>query len=332
LPLVLVAVAGWSAWTDTWSRAEGELSRTAYGAAELADRVFSSAVLAARLTDTVLTDVSDEELLQHEAVYHQQVASIMAELPGSNMISVSNRDGILTLMSGRYPAARISVADREWVNALQEDEPPEVYVGKLSKGRVAGLPFFSISIRRNVSRNDLDAGAYDGNINVSLDPLQIARELRTTTQDDADVISLVRADGEILSSTASTWTEAPRVPATSPLLSSIARGETRGIYEGQSIGLRDELPLGRGILVAFNQVGDLPVYATVSRTPLAVLTPWLQTTGALLAVGLPTSLALGLLSLTSLRRRIALGKSEAELRAAFENASTGGVPPPSGPN
>jgi PAS domain S-box-containing protein len=103
----------------------------------------------------------------------------------------------------------------------------------------------------------------------------------------------------------------------------IGQGMTRGIYEGQSLGLREGLPLGRGILIAFKQVGDLPVYTTVSRTPTAIVAPWLRTMAALLAVGLPTSLALGLLSLTSLRRRNALGKSDAELRAAFENAATG---------
>jgi hypothetical protein len=42
LPIVLVSVAGWFAWNDTWDRAEGELSRTADGAAELADCLTSA--------------------------------------------------------------------------------------------------------------------------------------------------------------------------------------------------------------------------------------------------------------------------------------------------
>lgn len=322
LPIVLVAVAGWFAWDETWNHAEGELARTADGAAELADRVFSSATLAARLTNTVLRGVSDEELRQDEE-YHQQIAGIMSELQGANMISVSDAEGVLTLTSGQFPAERISVADREWVAALRADDAPGVQVGTLSTGRVSGLPFFSISIVRSGSGNDVPADAYDGVITVSLDPYKIAQELRTTTQDDDDVISLVRADGEILISTRGDWTDVPRVPPSSRLLQLIAQGETRGIYEGASIGLREGFPLGRGILIAFKQVGDLPVYTTVSRTPRAIIAPWLQTITALLAVGLPTSLALGFLTLTSVKRRNALSDSEAELRAAFENAATG---------
>ena len=323
LPLALVAVAGWFAWNETWNHAEGELMRTADGAAELADRVFSSATLAARLTNTVLTGVSDTELQRDEARYHQKIAGIMAELPGSNMISVSDRDGALRLMSGRFPAARISVADREWVKALQADGAPKIYVGALALGRAEGLPFFSINIPRSGTGNDVAAGAYDGIITVSLDPDEIAQQLRNTTQEDADVIALVRDDGEILASTRGNRTGVPRVPATSPLLASIAEGTDRGIYEGQSLGLRDGLPLGRGIKIAFKRVGSLPVYTTVSRTPTAIVAPWLRTMAALLAVGLPASLALGALSLTSLRRRKALAKSEAELAAAFESAATG---------
>ncbi|TFL16090.1 HWE histidine kinase domain-containing protein [Jannaschia formosa] len=323
LPVLLVAVAGWFAWNETWNRAESELSRTADGASELSERVFSSAILAARLTNNILTGVSDQELRQDEALYNEQVATIMAEVSGSNMISVSDRNGILTLMSGKYPAPRVSVADREWVQALQGSDPPPVYVGAQSVGRVAGYPFFSVSIPRRGSGDDVVPGTYEGNINVSLDPLEIAAELRTTTQEDDDVLSLVRADGAILASTRGTGNPAPRVPSTSPLLKMIGQGAKRGIYEGESIGLRDGIPLGRGILIAFTQVGNLPVYATVSRTPAVIIAPWLQTMTALLAVGLPTSLALGFLSLTSLRRRDALGKSEAELRAAFESAATG---------
>jgi PAS domain S-box-containing protein len=323
LPLVLVGVAGWFAWSDTWERAEGELSRTADAAAELADRVFSSAILAARLTNTLLTGVSDDELRENEYRYHQQVAGILAELSGSNMISVSDHEGLLTIMSGQFPASRVSVADREWVKALQASDPPEVHVGTLSVGRVAGLPFFSVSIPRSGSGNEALADEYEGNINVSLDPLQIARELRSSTHEESDLISLVREDGEILTSTRGNWMEVSRVPSASPLLTLIRQGADRGIYEGQSLGLREGLPLGRGIKIAFKQVDDLPVYATVSRTPKAILAPWLRTMTVLLAVGLPTSLALGFLSLTSLRHRNALRKSEAELHAAFENAATG---------
>lgn len=323
LPLALVAVAGWFAWDETWNRAEGELARTADGAAELADRVFSSATLAARLTNTVLMGVSDDELRQDEAFYHQQIERIMAELQGANMIAISDREGVITLTSGQLPVVPISVADREWVAALQAADAPGVQIGTLSIGRVTGLPFFSISIARSGSGNDVPAGAHDGVITISLDPIRIAQELRTTTQEDDDVISLVRADGEILTSTRGDWTEVPRVPPTSRLLQSIAQGETRGIYEGESIGLRDGLPIGRGIQIAFKQVGELPVYTTVSRTPRAIIAPWLQTMTALLAVGLPTSLALGFLSLTSVKRGNALSDSEAELRAAFESAATG---------
>lgn len=323
LPLVLVAVAGWIAWSETWARAEGELFRTADGAAEYAQRVVSSALLAGRLTNSILAGASDDLIRSNEARYHERLSEIMPELPGSNTITVSDRDGTLLLMSTQYPVPPISVADREWVKVLQSPEAPELHVGSLSVGRVRGNLFFGISIPRTGSSNGGSPGAYDGLINVALDPHIIAAGLSTTTHESADVITLLRADGEILSSTRGVRPDIPRVPQTSPLFAAIAAGETRGMYEGAVLGLRDTLPLGMGLSIAFRQVGDFPVYVTVSRPPSAIIAQWYRTMAGLLAVGLPTSIALGMLSLTGMRRKNALLASEAESRAAFENAAVG---------
>jgi PAS domain S-box-containing protein len=323
LPLVLVAAAGWFSWSQTWERAEAELVRSADGAAEYAQRMFASAVLAGRLTNSLLEGASDDDIRQNEAGYHESLAQIMPDLPGAITITVSDGQGQLLLISTEYPAPRLSVADPEWVAALQEPGAPDVYVGALAEGRVRGRLFFSISLPRTRSGNSQPEGAYDGLLTISLDPHVIAAGLLSTSHEQDDVIALLRSDGHILSTTRGLRFDIPRIPATSPLLAAIEAGQTRGMYEGQSLGMRSALPAGRGLLIAFRQVGTLPVYVTVSRTPQAVLAPWWRTLAGLLAVGLPASLALGLLSLTAVRRRNALTASQAELAASFDSAAIG---------
>jgi PAS domain S-box-containing protein len=320
LPILLVMVGAWLSWSETWARAEGELSRTADSAAEYSQRVFGSATLAGRLTNSLLAGATDDEIQADERHYHGLLADIMPELPLANTITVSDGNGDLIVMSTVYPVPEVSVADREWVLALRADPTSAPHVGPLSLGRVAGRPFFSVSVPRDAP--DIEEG-YEGLINVSLDPFAVARGLAYTTHEAADVLSIIRSDGAILSSTGSNWVDAPRVPDTSPLRPVMIAGEDRGMYEGQSIGLREGLPLGRGLLIAFRRVGDLPVYATVSRPNRAIMAPWFETLARLLVVGVPASLALGLLAMTEARRRSELEGSEAELRAAFENATTG---------
>jgi len=323
LPLVLVAVAGWFGWQETSERSRGEMSRTADAAAEYAERVFTSAVLAARLTNTILNGVSDTGIRADEAFYHARLAEIIPELPASNMITVSDREGTLLVMSNTSPVPPVSVADREWFRALQAEGGPSVFIGKPSTNRVTGNPFFSVGVRRSETGNGAAEGAFDGHINVSLDPLAVALSLRTITQQEADVVSLVRADGEILASTLGATAGISRVPDDSPLLAAIAAGETRGIYEGRTLGLREGSLLGGRLLIAYRNIGALPVYVTVSRPPAAIRAPWLRSLAAMALVGIPASLALGLLSLMALRRRDALHESAAELDAAFENSTTG---------
>jgi PAS domain S-box-containing protein len=320
LPLLLVAVAGWFAWFDTWTRAEGELARTADSSAEYSKRIFHAATLAGRLTDSLLGDATDEEIRAEERRYHALLAQIMPELPVSNTITVSDRNGDLILMSNVYPVPEVSVADREWVQALKSDPSAALHLGSLAYGRVQGRPFFSVSVPRNAP---VRAEDYNGLINVSLDPFAVARGLASTTHEPADVLSIIRSDGRILASTGTNWIDAPQVPETSPLRTAMVAGSARGMYEGRAIGLRNELPLGRGLLIAYRQVGDLPVYVTVSRPNRAIAAPWIETMARLLVVGIPASLALGLLSLAEARRRSDLNDSEAELQAAFENATTG---------
>jgi PAS domain S-box-containing protein len=323
LPLVLVSVAGWFAWSETWERAESELHRTADAAAEYAQRLLSSALLAGRLTNSLLAGATDQEIRQNEALFHSRLAQIMPDLPDAITINVSDRDGLLILMSAEYPVPQVSVADREWVQVLRAPDAPALFVGGLATSRVQGRLFFNASIPRSGSGNEVPAGSYDGLVSISLDPYAVAVDLAGSTHEPTDVIALVRSDGEILTTTRGLRPEMPRIPAESRLLAKIEAGETAGIYEGRALGLREGVPLGRGLSIAFRQVGELPVYVTVSRTPAAIVAPWLRTMAWLLAVGLPASLALGFMSLTAVRRRNALSESRAELAASFDSAATG---------
>jgi PAS domain S-box-containing protein len=319
LPLVLVAVAGWFSWSEFSSRAKGELLRTADGAAEYADRLFTSALLAGKLSDRLLAGSSDADIQVNEASYHELLGQVIPDLPGAISISVVDAEGRTLLMSNALPVPRLAVAE-EATQALQQPDAPGAHVTGLAVGQVSGRLYFSVNVPRQAEQIAAP-GAYGGLVSVAFDSHVVAAEMKATTHDVADIISLVRADGQILTTTGGLSPEARRIPETSGLHAAVAAGEERGLYEGRTIGLRRGLAPGGPLMVAFRQVGTQPVFVTVSRPPQAVFAAWRQRMDWLLAIGLPTSLALGLLSLAAVRRKNALFASRAALDASFDSAA-----------
>jgi PAS domain S-box-containing protein len=322
LPLAIAAAGGWLLWRETWNDSESELVRTAQSGSEFAHRVLGSHVLAAKLVNQMLAGLSDEEIRTNEAELHERLKQLVPSVPMANTIALSDRNAITLLTANVIPVPRVSIEDREWVRALRQPNAPPVHISSVTTGRIDTNFFFGVSIRRARSGNDMPVGAFEGVVNVSVNPIRMAEGLETITRSPGDAIALVRVDGEILARVPFFQERVPPVPATSPLRTFMAQRAMSGSYDGYSTAIADR-PAGKPLRVAFRRVGDLPVYIVVSRSPDVVVARWQRAMETLLAVAIPACAALGLLAFLVRRGQRKIAISEAEFRTAFEGAPIG---------
>jgi two-component system NtrC family sensor kinase len=285
--------------------------------------VLGSHVLAVQLVNQMLAGIPDREIRSREAELHERLQQLVPSVPMASTIILSDRDATVLLTADSYPAPHISIADREWVEALRADDWPEVHFSAVTSGWIDDRTFFAVSIRRAGTGNGLPEDAFDGVVDISVDPSRVATGFNAVTHEPEDVISLVRADGHILARLPVPPMAIPRIPDDSPLLTAAADGVERGLYAGRTLGLRPDGSTGRELQVAFRQVGAFPIYVTVSRPPSAIVERWWRSMPALVALGLTSSLALAVLAFSVRRSQRSLTSSEAEFRAAFESAVMG---------
>ncbi|MGG5823489.1 hypothetical protein [Falsiroseomonas sp. HW251] len=229
VPLLVLVVFAWLAWRDTWNSAERELARSADAAAEYAQRVLDIHRLAADLTNHVLRGLSDAEVRAREGDLHRELRQLLPSLPGVNTVVVLDREAEVLLTANVYPVPRgTRFADREWVVALREPDAPDLHISAVTTGRLDNNVFFGVSRRRAETGNGLPVGAYDGLINVSVDPNRLSAGLAAIAGPQGDVASLVRADGALLARSGGFPVPVPQIPANSRLRDVAQAGEIPG--------------------------------------------------------------------------------------------------------
>jgi PAS domain S-box-containing protein len=296
--------------------------RTSDATAEYAERVIGSHRLAAELVNQMLAGLSDAEIRTREVELHERLRQLLPSVPMAHTIALADRDALLLLAANAQPVPSVSLADREWVRELRRPDAPVMHVSSVNNGRIDDNLFFSISIPRRGTGNGLTAGAFDGVVGISVSPDQVALGLQAITRAPADVMALVRTDGEVLARYPALTTKLPPIGASSPLRAAAAAGETRGTYMGVSLlGLPPHTAPGEPLLIAFRRLDDVPVYATVSRPRSAIVATWRERVAGQLAVALPAAAILSWLALLVLRGQRRLATGDARLRAMADNIS-----------
>ena len=150
-----------------------------------------------------------------------------------------------------------------------------------------------------------------------MDPHALSTGLAALGGPQDDVAALVRPDGAVLALSRGFPSPPPQIPPGSPLRDLARSGVVRGTYRGLSLGHADPRDdLAR--LVAFRRVGELPLYATMTRPMRAIGAQWRQAVLLQLAVGLPAWVALVAFALLLQRRQRDLAAVNASLEQRIE--------------
>ena len=194
LPLLVAGAGAWLAWRGTWEGARTELAHAADAAGEYMRRVLDGHRAAADRVNDLLRGLPDAEIRAREAELHAALRALVPELPQVSTAYVSDAEGMLLLSASMAPVPRISIADREFHTLLAGPNPPVTVVSRVYLGRAEDNMFFAVARPRRGTGN-AQPSAFQGQVNVSIDPRSISRGLGRLLVAGEDSLAAIRTDG-----------------------------------------------------------------------------------------------------------------------------------------
>ncbi|TCI00705.1 hypothetical protein EJV46_01295 [Roseococcus sp. SYP-B2431] len=314
VPLALLGVGAWLSWRSVWEDATLQLSRTADAGAEYAARVLEAQALAVARINERLRGLSDAAIQGDERRWHDELKTLVDELPQADLAYVIDRNAQPLVASNVFPVRREMVlADRDYFAMLSSPNPPEIYVSRPFVGRWERQLLFSVGrVRRETGNAEVAAGAFDGLIILSIRPDVLAEGMRRLLGPGGDVLALVREDGYILSRTSGQDGILPPIPPGRPFHEVVASGVASATYSAASV------VGGAQALNAARRVEGFPVYAVSLRLDSAIAAHWRRTIASHMIFGLPATLMLLLLALRVRRDQLRLDAINAGLESDVE--------------
>jgi len=292
LPLLVYALVGTARYNQIRLETEVRLDRALRIAEEHAQRVLETdETVLARVIDALGS--SDEAMIRTgEKTLHDQLAAMSRTKPQIHSIQVAGTDGRALVSDRVFPVPpTMNLGDRSTAR-LHSDGKDGLHLSEPWLDPTTGSPFFDMSRDRI-----LPDGRPGGIVSVSLPAAYFESFHGNLAADEPGLaITMLREDGVILSR----WPALPGLPdrlsSTSPVMTQIAAGVTRG--NGHGISSVDK----RERLLTFAKVGDYPIYLGTGMDVAEIRRRWREEMTWLAAFGLPPLLGLFLAARVALRR------------------------------
>lgn len=295
VPLVMFGVVAWQGYRTTMQSAERDVQRSAEVFYSQALNVFQTDELIAEHVSDRLQGMSWDQIEQSKAV-HDHLKSITDNYPQAQAIWLADSSGRLRNASQPLPPAPVSVADRDYFQALRQRDVGTA-IGELVQARVMKGWNFNMA-RRLVS----SGAAFDGIVIVTLFESYFSDFWNRSVSAPDTVVALLRGDGKFLARTPRIEPSALSVPVDTPLMR-ISRNAEQGTFRTTS------KTDGVERLYAFHKLPRSDVILVYGASVQVILAPW---RGDLLVYGaLFGSAAVALLMLSLLAQRTA---HQAEMR------------------
>jgi PAS domain S-box-containing protein len=311
LPTAIMAAIGIVSWHAVWRDAEQELSRSADAVSEYVLRVFDGHRVASDRVNDLLENLTNEQIQQSERELHQKLARLLPSLPLVETIAVSRPDGLLLLTANIYPVpSNTFIPDREWIRDLRKLDAPATHVSKVSVGRLDANLFFGVSRRRLMADRKTASEVYDGVINVAIEPNRVAAGFADLISGPGDVVSIIRADGEILARLPGFGGPLPPLrPETNPsFFRHVAAKTSRAVYVTKSQSSAADW------LVVHRPIQGFPVSAAVARDRATIRTRWWWSFSQHLGLGIPAIVLVGAMTIFAARRAEERDRAQAAAR------------------
>ena len=316
VPLIIFVAIEWQGYKDTMRNAEIDVQRSAEIYYRHARNVFQTHELIAERVDEHLKGMSWEAIERSSSI-RDYLKTITEDFPQAQAIWLADSAGRVRNASEALPAAPLSVADRDYFEALRERDVGTA-VGRLVEGRVMQGWNFNTA-RRRQSAN----GSFDGVVIVTIFADYFGDFWNHSAPQPETVVALVRGDGQFLSRVPKIDPRALAIPADTPLFE-LARDADQGAYRAVS---RTD---GIERFYAFQKIPRYDVFMIYGIGVNAALAPWRADLVIYAALFGSAALALLLLSLATQQsarqaevreRNTILEQRVSERTAALETAN-----------
>ncbi len=298
LPLVLFAIASWLNYQSAFSDAREELQRSSEVAREHAAKVFDGQSQVTDRVNDLVRGMNVETIQRSEQSLHDDFASIVARLPQVQSVLLVDDRGDPLVSASVYPVPQVSVADRDYFQAVVMNGYGGTYVSSLQSGAVNRQNFFGLA-RPWVGADGKTLGVID----VAVLPSFFEDFYKVLLGEGGDdptgkVMTLIRDDGQILVRYPPAPGAPSHMPPASHFLAAIHAHPDEGGYIGNS--LFDAGAPAR--VFAYRKVQGYPVYVVAGRTRSDIMADWQATITSHLIFGLPATVALFAVAWTALVR------------------------------
>ncbi|MBO0763867.1 MAG: hypothetical protein J2P50_04670 [Hyphomicrobiaceae bacterium] len=226
-----------------------------------------------------------------DAAFRAIITHQLARLPYVRALCVIGPDGFIVHQTDNPETPRVSMADRPYFRAHQQDERPDLRIGQPLRSRSAGKWFVSFS--RRITNPD---GSFGGIVIAAVEPGYFKHFYEGISLDDHDLVSLLLNDGTALARVPDHEGAIGKSYGDSPLLK-------RALTEGSSAEWSTSPVDGITRLVGYRKLAGAPVIVLAGWSKGTVYKPWVEH-AILVGSGsvLVWSMAAGL-ALLSLRHR-----------------------------
>jgi two-component system sensor kinase len=287
-PALLFAVVTWQSYQATLSAATSEVSRTTEMVSEQARSLLTMHQLVAERVSDALRGRSWDDIASSDPL-HQYLARLRDEYPEVQPIWLADASGRVRNASETLPASPVTVADRDYFQALR-DKDVGTYIGRMVQAKVMKGLNFNVARRREASGGD-----FDGVVIVTVFQSFFVDFWQTLTQSQDAVFGLYRTDGTLLARLPPADVERTVLAADSPTMQALTSG-SEGAYRAESTVDGIDRIVGLQRIPAFN------VFVAHGNGRRAILDAWLRTTLAYAAFFGAAAVSLMVLSLITMRR------------------------------
>jgi signal transduction histidine kinase len=312
-PALIFVLLAWWTYDVVLREAKREIAWTSEVARQHAAKVFDSFRLASDRIDDLVSGTSDTALRSSEKVYFDRISNMIRDLPQIESLIVLGRDARPLISTAAFPTpASVDFADRDYFQALKSGA--QTYISKVQVSRIDGKIFFGWGR----SRKDAD-GAFNGVIDLAVSRRFFMRFYETLISEVGDsvegrVVTMARDDGQILVRYPVYDGGAATLPPQNAYFTAIRANPEAGLYRSRAV-TEPEAPLH---WYAYRKVPGHPVYILAGRSIASILAVWERGVLRYLAVGVPGTAAIFLLTLFTLRgadrERLALLQVQDEMR------------------
>ena len=288
VPALLFAYVSWQDYKSEMRELEHEVLRTTEIFHRHALNVFVAHQLIFEAVNTRLNGMGWDEISHSQAIsaYLKKLADNCTQVQA---IWLADSSGMIRSASQPLPASPVTVADRDYFQALQSGYEG-IFVGHIVFARVMKGLNFNVALRR-----EGPSGAFDGVIILSVFPEYFRDFWQGAMLNQDSVVALVRGDGSMLARAPRLDPDILKLPPTSSVVQAIRKSD-QGSFYGMSIYDRSRR------FFAFRELDDLNIFVVHGISTKAALKEWhknLLHYGALFGAA---SAGLFLLAMLAIRR------------------------------